>query len=923
MSNTISINRTVNPEAFLKKLDKLQQESKRSDVNLRFSSPINETSTSKKLKLVSVGCGEAGVTLHQCSNGLMSLIDRIAIDDTGKTYLKEKIGELRNEELTVCQLRRMLTDAMAKNDPGYWPLRSDSTVKLDLLTSSFRFSLKTLEAKPSVYGALLKQLSRLHEEPRSNSIEHIETLQDVLDVLLATRGAFTDSSDDALLQIIEPSFYENKGLVNAFRDAIASADYPGAVIRAAAIFAQKGDALKRFQEDGAFRSKSTYVRNVLKMVGKVGHDAPERLEAFIENSRLKENLFSIPNPGEARDARFKRTNHVSDALIASADRLSVPAIDLDFEAAKNALDDVMFSPAAGLSDPSMPAGPSYALAVQMRATLAYFQNEKSAQRNILEVTGPSNPAARILVAGSVGVSHDRITDRDTQRAVVNAMLSNVRQGAVGTCSTTAPLIKLRAHNPDRMLRMYTEIATRGCFTDAQKIQTPAVTKVTADGDPLLRSLEATIMTAAIRNEASGIQKAGKRAASAASKMLRPSKMVGFLKRLKNTPKEQVAIATALQSIFEYIYFPDRELVYGTDGVSTHGVYVLAIKGENPPELIETKEDWIDATIRALTADRTINSLKKEFQNEDILRHIVGESKFLELFKNDGRYPWEVKRGQNLVTIFSTLYGGRPKISRVAGKFKGEKDGNGEKRSARATDIVASLLAAPPSSKGQNSVVGVPGHGVTFLSDHPSLRIVKGSTKAELNTSIQSALLGGLSKRLTSQQGEEVADALDAAFNGAYLDTKLMALDRDFCRSGVTLQDFLDYVKGRLRSYAEELGKIETNNMASRGIGEPRWEQLDKSIKDKIIDDNIGYFESVLKTISFKLIQKFSKVKEIVFIDTNWGDDKVRNAWALCVNPGTLKIDLYQIDNPKSQNKPVDSDFLEGEWKLYYRKEKAR
>ncbi|CAM2063915.1 hypothetical protein SCOR_01030 [Sulfidibacter corallicola] len=99
--------------------------------------------------------------------------------------------------------------------------------------------------------------------------------------------------------------------------------------------------------------------------------------------------------------------------------------------------------------------------LNLLANDAGFQNDLGAVRS---PRGNGNPA-RNLIRATLGLpTGTAVTRTHTKRAVLAALLAEVRQGAVGSCFATSVAVMVHDEQPRKMLNMLSQMVRNGCFT---------------------------------------------------------------------------------------------------------------------------------------------------------------------------------------------------------------------------------------------------------------------------------------------------------------------------------------------------------------------------------------------------------------------------------------------------------------------------
>lgn len=207
-------------------------------------------------------------------------------------------------------------------------------------------------------------------------------------------------------------------------------------------------------------------------------------------------------------------------------------------------------------------------------------------------TVPASPAARSLLSTQMGIPAEDFDDplkadeikEKIQVGILKAVTTPIAQGDVGSCFATAPLRKLQNDDPVALMEMYRDIATTGVFNPKHGRPVPAVTNLPPGDEPLARSLEYSIATAAARLQNSRERRHMNATMFGAYDPSEPS--LGGLKNevdadawRKLEPKLQQAVIGG----YTFVYDPTRNAgAVSADGSSSKGVYKMVT--------VDTKEE---------------------------------------------------------------------------------------------------------------------------------------------------------------------------------------------------------------------------------------------------------------------------------------------------------------------------------------------
>ncbi|MDR0392856.1 MAG: hypothetical protein LBH52_01330 [Puniceicoccales bacterium] len=296
---------------------------------------------------------------------------------------------------------------------------------------------------------------------------------------------------------------------------------------------------------------------------------------------------------------------------------------------------------AMLAEGAMLPGVNNAFLVQQ---LDRLLRDKNLQAQLLNIgRNGISPVAHQAIRETLGLPPDApITAKEAQQAALAAMLSPLRQGAVGSCFATAVAINIHDTRPSEMLRDMASLIERGylerqngyahiqipfnqnMFNSPTQIETAsAPTETIASsapqksgitGNPLLRCWEYTLSTSA-----------GRHLASTANQQL-TSLAYEVLSQLQGEDEDEDETIERVCQFMQYAvceYDPNKMSPSAADGHSSRGAFTLSYTSPHNGQKFEIKtaEDLHKAFEDFAERSLTVNS---EFEStaSEIFKHLT-------------------------------------------------------------------------------------------------------------------------------------------------------------------------------------------------------------------------------------------------------------------------------------------------------------
>jgi len=638
----------------------------------------------------------------------------------------------------------------------------------------------------------------------------------------------------------------------------------------------------------------TYADRLMTMSGNLDPGTVGELETYLAGDGHRKDSPNMSR-GKNRDERTKNRNeHVGAALMAADGTL-------DFAKGHAAMLDVMFHP-------DSLRNPTPALTVHMIDTIDLLKGSAEAQEMIKDVTAPETDSAKGLIARASGKDASAVGKGDAQLAVLNAMMTPVYQGKVGSCFVTAGIVRLREEFPLDALESYADLATKGTFTPKTGDPVNAVQNVPGDENPLVRSLEYTAATAcAIIADSSQHDKLGRASRAGAAK---------FEDKVKDDKWLEVMtkLGTAIPGAFTFVYDPEAAIEDSNDGSSKNGRYQLMNKATGAP--VNSKEDYIAAVKPLVLAAITAEELGDGVTGDDISAVIESEE-FMEAIKRGGKMPWELSSGGQTGEAAKTLFGG---TGDTVG-FLGEADASTSNASDRTKNVLTGMLTNFDGSAAEMATIRTVGmHGFNALPQHPSLDKLKDGGPAEFANNIQAELLDkGAALRdaelplerviyMFEQEMKSIGDGAKGEAKEA-LDAAITTHRPTVAMKPAELQAHIkvstaDYVAKKAKADADRWKSRETEKKGAAPSDEAYQKELEKRTKRA----GDGIESSAMNRLMTEL-----GAPEFVIADTNWGSGQDRTLFVIAPDLETGLPQMYKKKAPPGSLTPVEKKWVDAQW----------
>ncbi len=642
-----------------------------------------------------------------------------------------------------------------------------------------------------------------------------------------------------------------------------------------------------------------YANNVITMSGSLPFDVVNLLDDYLNQGGHLAAVPDVDKGGTFEDLAKSRTAHVAKYMVRSDG-------SLDIDAAMYGLCDVAFHPDSVRNGTPVVAGHMY-------ETIEYFKNSPTAEDKIKAITLPTDPGALSLLSKGSGEPVGSITEETSRQQVVNAMLTPVYQGEIGSCFATAGVLRMRQTDPDRALELYSDLATKGTFTPKNPdpsvvpVPVPAILNVPSKDNPLVRSLEFTVGTAAAIDQDSYLNSAS---ASRSAKSV--EKVKGKIKPAEWN-KVKAKLKRAIPGAFTFSYNADVDIVGSSDGSSTKGGYELISKADNSG--IKTEDDYVRVITPIVIAQIEASDMASGV-TEATIRDLVKSREFLDELKIDGKMPWQLSSGGASTEATKVLEGKTVTRNDFLPKFAPTED-----MDLRTQAVVESLLTAFDGVTDDLAPIETGGmHTFNALPQHPSLAKLTQGGSGSIATNFTTEVLDkGTALKNTDIPVEKAAlmveKQLRALAKNAGVDAKKALEDAILVHRPTTAMKpaalkalmktaCTDYVNAFAKAEADAWKKAEKEKTGvepgsdAYNAKEAEWKK---------------YAEKEVEGASSTVLVSELDAPQFVIADSNWGGPRSRTLFVLCPDPETGKPRMFEQTDPGGDLKPMGEDWLKTNW----------
>ena len=516
-----------------------------------------------------------------------------------------------------------------------------------------------------------------------------------------------------------------------------------------------------------------------------------------------------------------------------------------------------------------------------------------------------------LVVGTTGKGVGDVRSADAKASVLAAMMTPLSQGPVGSCFSTAPVRGIRETDPIRAMTQFSALVSTGIYTTPAGKTYPANVNPPKGENPLMRSWEYSVATAAAELATSRERKKlsdalGKVETFAGIEKLKfISDDKWKSKRDSDTgmivPGVSAKLLTAInhQLKFEYNAGPEVGAAGGGgDGSSTDGGYQVAFKGNplaNEADFIEAMKDI------ALTA----TGYSAESDEGKAVIAVIKNPKFADTILNsyskpdakkqrkDRVAPWNMSSGGFEDQTQRVLHGGTPSMENMLGKT-----GLLTSRSDRTKGVVGEILGLGASKPTDMTLVSTRGekanHAFNALPGHPSQdKIRDPDSDAKIEKELIEPGRTLASTRLPTDQTARIYDdQLRALLPGASADMRDL-ISEAFKRrptEPMTPRELKTKVETELETYKAAKAQRRADDWIAKNRPTANATQ-----KRRVLDHFLKQVDSSTSEDIHAALMEALPVPEVVIADTNWGGPEGQVYFVAAPDPVSGELVMWRKD----------------------------
>ncbi|MEP2717914.1 hypothetical protein [Pseudophaeobacter sp.] len=523
------------------------------------------------------------------------------------------------------------------------------------------------------------------------------------------------------------------------------------------------------------------------------------------------------------------------------------------------------------------------------------------------VGAPGRTNALKLVAGTTGKDAGAVTDADAKASVLAAMMTPLSQGPVGSCFSTAPVRGIRETDPIRAMTQFSELANTGMYTTPNGQTYPANVNPPKGENPLMRSWEYSVATAAAELTTS---REHKKLTGALSK---PETFAGMKDVIPDekwnssrdpdtglvipgvSAKLRKAITQQLK--FEYSAGPEVGAVGGSgDGSSTEGGYQVTYKGKalaNEADFVAAMKDIaLTATGYSATSDegKAVIAVIEDpkFANTILDSYGAPDPKKI---RKDRVAPWNMSSGGFEDQTERVLQGGEPSIDNMLGTT-----GLLTSRSGRTKDVVGSILGLGSTKPTDMKLISTRGdnanHAFNALPGHPSQdKIRDPNSDAKIEKELVQPGRALASTKLPADQAARLYDdQLRALLPSVSADMRDLIAEAFKRRptEPMTPKNLKAKVQTELAAYKA----VEAQRRADDWVAKNR-PDADAAMKQRVLDHFTKAVDSDTSADIQASLMDALPVPEVVIADTNWGGPEGQIYFVAAPDPVTGDLVMWQ------------------------------
>jgi hypothetical protein len=542
---------------------------------------------------------------------------------------------------------------------------------------------------------------------------------------------------------------------------------------------------------------------------------------------------------------------------------------------------------------------------------------------------PGKLTAQKLVGGTMGKAAGSVSDNDAKASVLSAMMTPLSQGPVGSCFSTAPVRAIRETDPLRAMDEYSKIATTGQFKAKDGAVYPANLNPPKGENPLMRSWEYSVATAAgelvdsrERTKMSGAVLAP--AALGAIQSIVPADKWGD-KTDATTGMKTPGVETKLrkgvaqQLKFEYNAGPPvgTPPAGGGDGSSTDGGYEIKYKGK----ALKSQPDFVTAMKEiGLAAVGVAETTPEGSQIAALVATPAFINSILTAYgppptppATARAAPWNLSGGGFENQTDKVLDGGNPQITGIMGPNTGTPPLS---QTDRTVQFLNTMLAqSVPGAKDMEMLStrgGGANHAFNGLPNDPSLDKIKDPNSA---AKIQSELIApGQAIATTKMPADKAArmfeDQLKDFADGAEQDERdlLVAALKNRPTVDMTPAEVKAKIETEMQSYRDAVAQKRADKYVADNepaADNPRKAYIVQFYKDQVRDQ-------IKASVDTALVNSMD-MPEIVVADSNWGGPEGQILFVVAPDPSTGDLKMWKKDKFSGKLTPLGKNWEDANW----------
>ena len=742
---------------------------------------------------------------------------------------------------------------------------------------------------------------------RSNAIIGKQKLTEAVTFGALSPDAGRPLSENASKKIID-AYAKHPDIADTALDLAKRSNNPDLLANALPDLCQRNDNNMGFVSPGAARD---YTNALLKQGDHLGGSYFDDMKGFLDRGGHYEPSPVGQGTGDVKTDTANRTRALAGSMLDSNGELT-----LDSSASKHMVEhlrfgfDCVLNPTPVLTDHIMHTFEQ--LKVGDRAT--------EAESLIAWTSAPMLKPATTLVAQAVGKGPDEpVTDEDTKIAILKGLLTPMDQGPVGSCFTTAPARRFREENPIGVLTGLTEVATQGAFTCATGLRVPAVSNPAPGEDPILRSWEYSVASAAAT-----LQGSDERNILAAN-LVQPDglgKLVDILvpdgDPVKSLNVSQ-SIQVELRDAFTFQYNPQVAMsTPSTDGSSTSGRYQIVETdefGAPTGDPISTPDKFVEVMtgrmLKKLSVDPTSPegiAIADHLRNE-MIEEVVptdGKPPYKRIKGTNDYKPWELNSGGWGLGPTKALEGPSVRTDPMVPLHVPPPDElDIETRSKQVLVGVLSTIQTAPD-KEYLTIDSRGHHEFNALPKDPSMTALVGSNATETENKVNAFI----------QKGRDVANQEIPGDRAAWFFDRQVQEWIDRATDPTTKQEFSDLADQKRPKGSEKLTPAQLN---------ARILEVNHVIMDKMAEaavptpGDVETYKKDYREFAERQAQKMLLTDlappQVTIADSNWGDGGDHTYFVMMVDPLDGKMKMWQRTDPPGDLALLDKTWVDNQWHI--------